>query len=245
MPCFYLPGIEGLPVGSKVRMEGEEFHHLVHVAHRRTQDAVRLNSGMGTLAWADLQEINRSFAVLDMTDVEMFPADYKGYAIAFSLLKNRNDEMIVEKCTELGAKAFFPLQTSFSVRQAAGNTIERFERIALAAIKQCDNPWLPSINMVLSLDEGLEAIKEAGYDPVLCSERRPDVWLADLNWEKYSRPCFLIGPEGGWSGEEFKALDGLPEITFSHLITRAETAAIAISAQWLAYANQFKTTGTT
>jgi 16S rRNA (uracil1498-N3)-methyltransferase len=77
----------------------------------------------------------------------------------------------VEKCTELGVSALFPLITDLSVRKSSANTLSRFQKIAIAAIKQCDNPWIPEIFPPQDLNRALENIKTQGYNPILCSER--------------------------------------------------------------------------
>ena len=66
-------------------------------------------------------------------------------AVAFPLLKNKHDGMIVEKLTELGVKDFFPIITERTVRKLSANTVEKFHKVAIAAMKQCDNAFLPEI----------------------------------------------------------------------------------------------------
>ena len=130
--------------------------------------------------------------------------------------------------------ALFPLITDLSVRKSSANTLSRFQKIAIAAIKQCDNPWIPEIFAPQDLNRALEDIKTQGYNPILCSERKPEQWMFDLSAEKAGKPCFMIGAEGGWSTEEFNLMRDLPDICLAQQITRAETAAIVASAQWLA-----------
>ncbi len=242
MPSVYFPGLEKLGADAMVRLEGEEFHHLARVAKRRLNEALLLNSGQGTLARAVVEKLEPRTALLRITEIVRGSEQRHPFAIAFALLKNRHDELLVEKCTELGVSAFFPLITEHSVRQAADNTVARFARISLAAIKQCDNPWLPEIQPPRKLDATLTAIRASGYTPILCSEREPDRWLHHLSGEEAGRPCFLIGAEGGWSDAEFRLMVGLTEITLGDLITRAETAGIVIAAQWQAFANRLGTT---
>lgn len=238
MPSVYFPGLEDLQPEARVRLDGDEFHHLARVAKRRLSEPLLLNSGQGTLARAEVESLQQHHAVLRITEIVVREALRQPFAIAFALLKNRNDELLVEKCTELGASAFFPLITEHSVRQPADNTLARFARISLAAIKQCDNPWLPQLYPAQKIDSVLSSIHEAGYTPILCSERKPHRWLHHLSGEEAGRPCFLIGAEGGWSEAEFKLMEGLTEISLGNLITRAETAAIAVSAQWQAFADR-------
>lgn len=238
MPSVYLKGLENLAPGSLARLEGEEFHHLARVTPRRLEEEILLNSGQGVMATAVRHASDKSSLTLKIISAQSFPAPEHPFAIAFALLKNRHDEIIVEKCTELGASAFFPLNSERSVRQPAPKTLDRFRKTALAAIKQCDNPWLPEVNEVRDIHDALVEIRKAGYEPVLCSERRPERWMADPGYAADVKPCFLIGPEGGWSEAEFRLFEDLEEICLGGLVTRAETAAIVAAAQWISCSRQ-------
>jgi len=213
---------------------GEEFHHLSRVKRVAVGDKVFLNSGEGYLAEGVISTLDKHKAAVNIRLCSFYPAPAPAFAMAFALLKNHHDEMLVEKCTELGAFHFFPMDTRYSVRNPGKNTISRFEKVALAAIKQCDNPWLPSVASISSLDKAIQRCMDQGFTPIVCSERKPERWLHHVITDLGINPCFFIGPEGGWAGEELRVFESLaiPEISISNLVLRAETAAIAIAAQW-------------
>lgn len=233
MPSYYCPELNSSR--TVVMLEGEEFHHLSHVKRIAVGDSVMLNSGTGYTATGKITDINKRTISLAIVDCDFTEALNPRYAIAFALLKNHHDELLVEKCTELGAAKFYPLITEYVVREGSQNTVQRLKRISLAAIKQCDNPYLPEVQDILDLAKALEQIISDGFQPVLCSERRPDLWMTDL--DETIEPCFLIGPEGGWNDSEYELFAEMevPEITISPLVLRAETAAIAAAAQFVVY----------
>lgn len=219
---------------------------MVRVARTRVGDIVKINSGTGLMALARVLEIGKKEArleLLEISDQAVFPAPY---AVAFAFLKNKHDELLVEKCTELGVELFLPFVSDHTVRKGSSDSQSRFERIALAAIKQCDNPYLPRLEKPLNLASAMKRSQDLGYVPILCSELKPDQWLSDLELSVDARPCFFIGPEGGWSEGELKLFEaeGITQISIGYLITRAETAAITVAAQWLAHANRQRTQGT-
>ena len=228
MPSVYHPQLkEVFCIG------GQEYHHLSRVLRVKPGDVILLNDGKGSLAKAVISDIDKKSVRFELLEEAVWHEPVSHFAIAFSLLKNKHDDLIVEKCTELGCTEFYPFISAYSVRK--GEDISRFERIALSAIKQCDNPWLPHVNAVHTLKETIKQVKEQGYTPVFCSEHRPDTWLSDLKLPPNSKPCFFIGPEGGFSDEEIAYLEQekLDQITISKLVLRAETAAIAIAAQYV------------
>ncbi|OQC06545.1 MAG: Ribosomal RNA small subunit methyltransferase E [Candidatus Cloacimonetes bacterium ADurb.Bin089] len=232
MPSIYAPDLS--EDKNIITVKGEEFHHLINVKRIKSRETVKLNSGAGLIAEGKLTEVTKDYAVIEITKREKFPFPERPFAIAFALLKNRNDELVIEKCTELGVTAFYPLLTDYSVRAPSKNTVSRFERLALSAIKQCDNPWLPRISEPLPLKEAVKKLSAEDWKPVLCSEQRPAQRISDL--PNNLKPCFIIGPEGGFREEEFSffADQDIPSISLCNLITRAETAAIAAAAQFAA-----------
>ncbi len=244
MPCIHYPDLNSQSEGI-LELGAQEFHHLSRVLRAKRGDRLLLNSGQGFTAEASILEMGKTSALLQLLGKAIRHDPIPNFAIAFSLLKNRNDELIVEKCTELGCKEFFGFTSSYSVRKS--DDISRFERIALAAIKQCDNPWLPLINPVQALKDSIDQVKQKAYIPIFCTEQRPDLWLHDLELPVDIKPCFFIGPEGGWDDDELEYIkqNKLDQISIASLILRAETAAITVAAQWISYINSAKTGGTT
>ncbi len=232
MPSFYAPQLS--PETQNLILSGDEAHHISRVFRHRVGDMIKLNSGVGSIAKAEITGIEKRDVELKILEVHSESKPAPEYAVAFSLLKSKHDEQIVEKVTELGAMSFYPLLTDYSVRLQSKNTVERFERISLAAIKQCDNPWLPHISEPMPLDTALKMIVQEGFTPLICSERKPEIWLYHIVKDSRIKPCFLVGPEGGWSEAELALFERqhFLEISISKLTLRAETAAIAIAAQW-------------
>ncbi len=228
MPSIYHPQLN-----EDFCITGQEYHHLSRVLRVKIGDEILLNDGKGSVAKAIVKDIDKQCVHFKLLEPSSYQEPVSSFAIAFSLLKNKHDELIVEKCTELGCLEFYPFISSYSVRR--GEDISRFERIALSAIKQCDNPWLPHVNPVSTLKEAIKQTMEQGYTPVFCSEQRPDTWLSNLKLPANAKPCFFIGPEGGFNEEELLYIEQeeLAQITISKLILRAETAAIAIAAQYV------------
>jgi len=230
MPSFYIPDLDDKQ--SLVTITGYEFHHLTHVLRCKAGCEVRLNSGKGWTAKGVVTSIDRATARIDVTEA-FFSHEHKTrFAIAFSLLKSRNDELVVEKVTELGVSALYPVTTVNSVRNPSANTLKKFQTTAVRAIKQCDNPWLPELHDIQTLEQFLKAIRKTNYIPVTASENRPDFWIDNLD-SGYDY-CFIIGPEGGFDYKEIESFseNQIISVSISSNILRAETAAVAIAAQY-------------
>jgi 16S rRNA (uracil1498-N3)-methyltransferase len=236
MPGFYLP--ELTKADKFIQIYGPEYHHLVHVRRLQKGDRITVTSGTGLLATALVKGIHKNTADLEILKIEEIQQSYPRIAVAFSLLKSKNDQVIIEKLTELGIKEFFPLITSRSVRKTSPNTVKKFNLTAIAAIKQCDNAYLPVIHKPTALAEALKFIEDRGFIAVVALEsgerRSLNAILKHLDKQEI---CLIIGPEGGFSPEEIRLLKAkkISPVTLGNHILRAETAAITAAAQAINY----------
>lgn len=231
MPSFY---VNFTQTDKVIDVYEEEFHHIHRVFRHKDGDLINIVNGFGLYATAEITNINKKYLRLNIKNVEYKKKSDRKIACAFSLLKNKNDLLIIEKLTELGVNEFFPMQTRYSVRQSKETTNEKFEKIAISAIKQCDNPYLPDINNVSNLDVTLSKIIAKGYIPIIASERENELFLSELLSENQENDfCMVIGPEGGFSDEEFELFYELniKQVSIGNHILRAETAAISAISQ--------------
>jgi 16S rRNA (uracil1498-N3)-methyltransferase len=147
-----------------------------------------------------------------------------------ALAKNDRDELALQAATELGAIEFTPWQASRSVVQwAAPKAVrnrERWQQIALGAMKQAGRSWLPKVN---PLATSLGALPEGG---LLLAAGAPPLQPADLPDDG----CRLVvGPEGGLADSEVEVLlaRGYKAVSVNDAVLRTSTAgpaAVAIIA---------------
>ncbi len=233
MPCFYTPNLN--KEDKKIIISGDEFHHIIHVFRKSQNDEIHLTNGSGLMAKAKIHSITkRNLTVSILSKKDKSQSNLK-IAVAFSLLRNKHDHLIIEKLTELGVKEFFPIITEHSVRKPAKNTVEKFKKTAISAIKQCDNAFLPKIHQVLSLNTFLNSKKY--YQPVVALETGNCKTINALLEEVEKPMCIIIGPEGGFDKKEielFKQKE-IPFFSLGNHVLRAETAAIAAASQLMGY----------
>jgi 16S rRNA (uracil1498-N3)-methyltransferase len=233
MPGFYVPQ---LTEKSEIfEIDDEEFHHIAHVCRHQAGDIILLNSGTGILAEAEITDIKKKQLSVRITQKEIKTRSQPKLAVAFALLKNKHDLMIVEKLTELGVCDLYPLQMDRSVRLASGSTIEKFQKVAISAIKQCDNAFLPEIHPVQELADLIDQLNQ--YLPVAALECGKTPPLLSLLKTFSSDPiCLIIGPEGGFSPKEidFMQKKKLAICSLGNHVLRAETAAIAAASIFMA-----------
>lgn len=150
----------------------------------------------------------------------------------WSLLKRTNNELVLQKCTEIGVTHFVPLIASRT--QKTGFSEERAKKIVIEASEQCGRGDTPEIYEPMELSR---AIIEFSKKVKLYTADKSGVAVL----EKHElRPNSLgvgvmIGPEGGWSDEEKKTFrtNKLETMQLGNLTLRAETACVVAAAKLL------------
>jgi 16S rRNA (uracil1498-N3)-methyltransferase len=162
------------------------------------------------------------------------PLPSEGQALEITLLlsvvKFDAFEWALEKATELGVMHIVPLAAARSEKAlvaAAPKRAERWRKILLESSQQCRRVRLPVLESpskpgkAFAASSGLrilvsESLEAKPLRQVLAVQAGPSAVLA-------------IGPEGGWTEDEFAAgrAAGFAEASLGKLILRTETAVIA------------------
>lgn len=204
---------------NSVSLSGQERHHLIDVMRARIGDEIELVNGKGSLAKAKISAITKRDATLEIFDLTETAAPIPRLNLIIPLMRPSKLELDIEKCTELGADAFFLYAAEYSEKkELSENSRERLKNIAIASMKQCGRLDLPPIHH-LRFDQILDLPGTLLFgDPR--KETAPKQFQGLLN--------IITGPERGFSPKELKKLEekGVG-IKLHKNVLRAETAPIA------------------
>ena len=157
--------------------------------------------------------------------------------LAFAPVKRAQTDWLVEKATELGAARLIPVMTQRTITERV--KMERLEAIAIEAAEQCGRTRLPDIAEPVALAKFLDR-----RDPTrilyFADENGGDAPLASFG---KGAALILIGPEGGFTDEERALVRAAPNsvaISLGPRILRAETAALAALAAYMAVAGDWR-----
>lgn len=233
MPCFYIPHLQ--ENDKFVSITGDEYHHIKNVFRKKLNDTISLSNGDGVFANTKITHITKKQIDTEIVSISKIKKSKPHLSFAFALLRNKNDFFIVEKLTELGIKDFYPITTDRTVRKPNNNTNKKFTKTAISAIKQCDNAYLPNIHDSLSLKDLFSHLKKKNIIPIVASEIERKRFINDVFQFDNNDYCIIIGPEGGFSDNEFSYFEENNILTFclGNHVMRAETAAICATSQIL------------
>lgn len=210
-------------------------HHAVRVLRLRAGDALVLFDGAGGEYPATL-EIDGKAAFATLGEHNPREAELAGQiTLVQGLPSGDKMDWVIEKAVELGAHRVIPISAQRSVLQLSGPRLEKrvahWQRVAQAASEQCGRNRLLTVETPRRLEQYLA---EAASDLRLLCHPGAAHSLASALSAQPGLPAvtLLVGPEGGWSDEEYAlaCTHGVQAIRFGSRVLRTETAGLALVA---------------
>jgi 16S rRNA (uracil1498-N3)-methyltransferase len=169
--------------------------------------------------------------------------------LLLSIVKFDRFEWAIEKATELGVNSIVPLasaRTEKSLIAAATKRVARWQKILVESAQQSRRLRAPELKPIESPHDAFNQAAHGDINAssapapaarILLSERREARPLREIltkfgaaNSAETTRTAALaIGPEGGWTDDEFSAASaaGFAEASLGQNILRTETAVTA------------------
>jgi 16S rRNA (uracil1498-N3)-methyltransferase len=217
--------------GEYLEIDGDEFGHLSHVMRKKAGEEFVVVDGMGYAYRVQIDSIDRRSArCLIKARKPGLHEPTRKLTFGIGLLKHPAAmDYVVEKLTELGVGTIMPLITTRTITRHART--ERWQKLALAAMKQSGRCLLPTVMPALSFADALrESATSAARLIPHETVRTPHI----MDCVKGGEPsaCVLIGPEGGFTEEEIAEAQkaGCVPVTLGERRLRAETAAVVAAA---------------
>jgi len=231
IPSFFHPNL--IKDVSIIDLDPSEASHAVKVRRLRVGDAVRIFNGEGLSSNGVLQSFERRAVKVELLGFEEHPRPDQIVSVAVAIPKGDRQKVLIDALTQLGVFEIIPLRCERSVTKSSKNTVEKWQRAAIEACKQSQNPWLPNISDEQSIEQLLAQSTRAFYyaDATgdLVSELRDQPQRSMLT-------TIIVGPEGGFTPNEFSTFEqkSIPSFKLGPYILRTEAAAIAAVAAFIA-----------
>jgi 16S rRNA (uracil1498-N3)-methyltransferase len=212
----------------EVRVTGPRAHKLVHVLRSQVGDTLEVFDGAGATFEATLVEVGAEAVLLTLGEARRAAAQ-RAIAVVQALPKGAKLEWMLEKATELGASAFWPVVSERTVVKLSGREpakLARWQRVVDEAARQCGRAEVPVVHPPQALLPVARSLATTATVLVLDEEERA-VRLSDPAAQ--GPLAVVVGPEGGLSRGEVAALasSGAVPVTLGAAVLRTETAALA------------------
>ncbi|EAQ82845.1 16S rRNA (uracil(1498)-N(3))-methyltransferase [Blastopirellula marina] len=223
--------LEAPITGDTVEIDGPEAHHLLHVMRAKIGAQVTLFDDSGAQFAAEIIAVGRKSATARVVARQEVSRELPiSLTIAAALPKGDRQRWLVEKCVELGVTDLTPLDTERSVSLKKEKSLDKLRGYVIDASKQCERNRLMRIADSAALPAfwnhaSLSAVRLIA-DPDACES------VADLLPAEPTDVIVAIGPEGGFSPDEYQAAlsAGWRGFRLGKRILRIETAALATAA---------------
>lgn len=224
--------------GMELRIEGGQAHYLLSVMRLKAGGVVKLfddrtGEWLGEVSAAARRDLIVRIAA-KLREREAVPDLW----LCVAPIKRGRIDWVAEKASELGVARLVPVQTRRAVVDRLNN--DRLRAHMIEAAEQCERTALPELAAMVPLDMLLRgwpagralffADEEGGAPMVEAVRAHP------------GPAAILIGPEGGFHPDERDAIRAVAEavpVSLGPRILRAETAALAATAVWMAVAGDW------
>lgn len=220
---------EAPETGGQCALSERQLHYLRNVMRCHTGDMVRVFDGTNGEWLAKLEEISKKKAIVSFVEKIREQANVPDIHVLASPVKKDALDFMVEKASELGAKAFFPVVCDRTVINRVNE--DRLQTIAVEAAEQCERLDVMRVQPLQSLKSLIESWPQE-RKLFFCIERSAAPMILPRLQSGNFRPplAVLVGPEGGFTAEEIEmiqAASGVEPVSLGGRILRAETALIA------------------
>jgi 16S rRNA (uracil1498-N3)-methyltransferase len=226
---------------SVVSLPADEAAHLVRVLRLKAGESVVVFDGRGGEFLARVESVARgNVRVRPIQQQRAVREPAVALTLGQAILKSDKMDRVVRDAVMLGVTAVQPLvsaraEVSRAARHAGGRTA-RWQRIAVASVKQCGRAVVPLVRETVDL-AGLLASDASEVRLVLvepagdASRSAPGIALVRAR-PRPAAATVLIGPEGGWTPDEIEAAGqaGFLPVTLGVRTLRADAAGVAAMA---------------
>jgi 16S rRNA (uracil1498-N3)-methyltransferase len=218
---------EQITQNSCLDIKADQAHHISVVLRIGTGDYISIfNETHGEFLGKVIKASKNNVEVEIVEKLKDFIPEKNITNLFFAPLKKDATDFVIEKATELGITSITQVLTQYTVNKPIETN--KLEQKLTQATQQCGRLDVPMINSPCKLTIILEKTKHILW----LNEKRLGVTLSEYVLKNNELNVFniLIGPEGGFSKEEFEILSTHKNVIPVYLNTntlRAETACLA------------------
>ena len=207
----------------------DEWRHI-KALRIRSGEKVVITDGQGGHMVAEFQLLDK-VPQLHPQKLDFRPKESRGLNVGIPVTQDVDRvEWFIEKSIELGIHVIHLLKTHNTI--PVKFSMERFQKIAISAMKQSQRNWLPKIEQVQDWRSLVNQYPKNNVFYAHCYQGEKRKWSEVLSI--HESPLLLIGPEGDFTREEVDELNLLQAtpVSLGKFRLRTETAALMAVAKF-------------
>lgn len=246
----------GLSLNNVYVLEEEQSHYISNVMRLKVGAKLRIFDNLSCEYIASISDISkkRSSLQVSVDIIEQIKNKTDKYAQPLPItlycapIKKQRMKLLLEKVTELGIGTIVPVITQNTNDLSGINNAEANQKVLIESAEQSERLYIPTVLPSVKFTTFLQSIS-SGTSPcddvsmlLVCRERADQAISSIYNtlqkcYNGKSKVGILIGPEGGFTQEEFEIMEKYSAMENSkvkivfvtlgdNMLLRSETAAI-------------------
>ncbi|MFW5648013.1 MAG: 16S rRNA (uracil(1498)-N(3))-methyltransferase [Candidatus Alkaliphilus sp. MAG34] len=226
-------------VQKQIVIKNEDVRHISKVLRLREGDMVEICDGANMEYVCKIQSIQKDNIILSIIEKKQSIREPPVEVVLYQgIPKGNKMELIIQKTVELGVTEILPVEMKrtvirFSDNKDKQNKVQRWQKIALEASKQCKRGIIPAVYPPVSFGEALTHSKKNQLNIMPYEDENQNGFKAvvkSLDRNNINKIGIWIGPEGGLDEKEVATAmeNGVYVITLGPRILRTETAGFAM-----------------
>lgn len=177
-------------------LTGEEYSHAKNVLRIEAGEEIVLLDGSGKEYCAIVNEVKKKEIVCRVVSERANDKECKtSVTLLCGALKGDKTELVVQKATELGVKRIGVFSSKYCSAYMNENKLERLNKVAREAAKQCLRAAAPEVVYFSTLEEALLSAQSIHNKIFACEFARRaksicTVWRAIARWSWAARAAF-------------------------------------------------------
>lgn len=226
--CFFIESpLDSIKVGGfGIGLDANLLHQFKNVLRFHKGERVIFFDNSGWQYLVELVSLDKKdeikFLLIDKKCVDV--TTNRKIILFMSLIKKDKFEEAIQKACEIGVSQIVPLLADRSASKTFNE--ERVKKIIKEACEQSERPIMPKINKVVDINNAFKIVDEEKITPILFSSEFEKISSEDLKKYNGKDIGIFIGPEGGWSIDEFNLFKNknVRGYSLGNGVLRAETA---------------------
>lgn len=218
----------------------EDIKHITKVLRLREGDLIEVVDGLQEEYRVKISAISKqALEIVPEEKIEQKRELRVHLSVYQGVPKGQKMELIVQKLTEIGISAIYPVHFERCVSQMKEEKeekkLKRYEKIAYEAAKQSKRTRIPTVHPVLDREELFAELEKNDCNLIFYegeTKRTLKSFFDHFAVASVQRMGIIIGPEGGLTKEEVESCVscGCHAVSLGERILRTETAAVVAGA---------------